>query len=138
MNNNIYILDACAIITLIKEEAGWETVLDILSKSIMGKAVAFIHEINLLEIYYGFYREKGKMYAEQKIAEMSLFFTIIKGLTDVAFEEAGRLKASYKISLADSVALAEASVSGGMLLTADHHEFDIIEKQEKIKFKWIR
>jgi predicted nucleic acid-binding protein len=59
-------------------------------------------------------------------------------LSDKVFTEAGRFKASYKISLADSIALAETSVSGGKLLTADHHEFDIIEKQEKIKFNWIR
>ena len=52
--------------------------------------------------------------------------------------EAGRLKATYKISLADSVALAEAFVSGGTLLTADHHELDVIEKHEKIQFQWIR
>ena len=138
MNNNVFILDACAVIAFIKKETGWETVLDILSKSIKGESVVFIHEINLLEIYYGFYHEKGKEYAEQKISETSSFFTIIRGLTDAAFSEAGRLKASYKISLADSIALAEASVSGGTLLTADHHEFDTIEKQEKINFDWIR
>ena len=54
------------------------------------------------------------------------------------FTEAGRLKASYKISLADSVALAQTIVSGGALLTADHHEFDAIEKHENIRFEWIR
>ena len=138
MNSTIYVLDACAVISLIKKETGWETVLDILSKSIKGEAVVFIHEINLLEIYYGFRKEKGKEYAEQKISEMSPFFTIIKGLTDVAFAEAGRLKASYKISLADSIALAETSISVGTLLTADHHEFDAVEKNEEIHFQWIR
>ena len=138
MDSNIYFLDACAVIALIKKETGWEIVLDKLSKHIKGEAVVFIHEINLLEIYYGFYKEKGKDYAEKVISETSSFFTVIKGLTDAAFSEAGRLKASYKISLADSIALAETIVSGGELLTADHHEFDVIEKQEKIQFKWIR
>jgi hypothetical protein len=59
-------------------------------------------------------------------------------LTDSVFNEAGRFKASYRISLADSIALAETIVSSGELLTADHHEFDVIEKQEEIKFHWIR
>ncbi|MDR0459858.1 MAG: hypothetical protein LBH62_00220 [Nitrososphaerota archaeon] len=59
-------------------------------------------------------------------------------LTDIVFNEAGRFKASYRISLADSIALAETTVFGGELLTADHHEFDVIEKQEEIKFHWIR
>jgi hypothetical protein len=52
--------------------------------------------------------------------------------------EAGRLKSSYKISLADSIALAEASISNGMLITADHHEFDTIEMNERLLFFWIR
>ena len=49
-----------------------------------------------------------------------------------------RLKASYKISLADAVALAQTSISGGELLTSDHHEFDAVEKHEDIRFHWIR
>jgi PIN domain nuclease of toxin-antitoxin system len=136
--NNLYILDACAIIALIKKEAGWESVFNVLSRAIKGETTVFMHEINLLEVYYGLYKERGKEYAEKKIIEASKFFVVINGLTSSAFAEAGRLKASYKISLADSVALSEASVSGGMLLTSDHHEFDVIEKSEDIKFQWIR
>ena len=48
------------------------------------------------------------------------------------------MKATYKISLADSVALAQTLASGGTLLTADHHEFGDIEGRENIKFHWIR
>ena len=57
---------------------------------------------------------------------------------EAIFEEAGRLKASYRISLADAIALAQTLISGGELLTADHHEFDVIEKHENIRFNWIR
>ena len=52
--------------------------------------------------------------------------------------EAGRLKATYKISLADSFALAQTKISNGVLLTSDHPEFDVIENKEPIKFLWIR
>ncbi|MCL2003045.1 MAG: hypothetical protein FWG72_03445 [Oscillospiraceae bacterium] len=38
----------------------------------------------------------------------------------------------------DAIALAAASVFGGELLTADHHELDKIEQSEKIQFSWIR
>jgi predicted nucleic acid-binding protein len=48
------------------------------------------------------------------------------------------LRAHYKISFADMIVLAIASVSGYKLLTSDHHEFDIIEKNESIIFEWIR
>jgi len=37
-----------------------------------------------------------------------------------------------------SIALAEASVRKAELLTSDHHEFDIVEAKEKIRFCWFR
>jgi len=48
------------------------------------------------------------------------------------------LKSTYRISLADSLALAESSLSGAMLITSDHHEFDVIEAAENINFNWFR
>ena len=133
-----YVLDACAIVALIKGEDGDEIVWSTLYQASTYNVTVVMHEINLLEVYYGFYRERGKKYADQKIAEASIFFETIRGLSSAVFAEAGRLKSLYRISLADSVALAEASVSGGALLTADHHEFDVIEQKEEIKFLWIR
>jgi len=136
--NNIYVLDACALVALIKGEQGADVVWDILYKNTTGDAVALMHEINLLEVYYGFYRERGKDYANQKLEQSVEFFTTIQGLTPAAFTEAGRLKASYKISIADAIVLAQASISNGAILTADHHEMDIVEQNESIIFKWIR
>jgi PIN domain nuclease of toxin-antitoxin system len=52
--------------------------------------------------------------------------------------QTGKLKASYKMSLADAVVLAEASICDGTVLTADHHEMDVVEQNEKVNFKWIR
>jgi len=70
---------------------------------------------------------------------MGLDIKIVE-FNDKIFFEAGRLKASYKMSLADSIALATAIVLGGTLLTSDHHEFDAIEasEAEDIKFQWTR
>jgi predicted nucleic acid-binding protein len=60
-------------------------------------------------------------------------------MNQVSLVEAGRIKSFYKISLADSIAIAEASVTGGVLLTCDHHEMDKVERRENnIKFRWIR
>ena len=54
------------------------------------------------------------------------------------FFEAGRLKANYKLSLADSIAVAQTIILKGTILTADHHELDIIEGKENLSFNWIR
>jgi len=136
--NDIYVLDACALIAFIKGEQGADVVWDVLYKNVTGNAVVLIHEINLLEVYYGFYRERGKDYANRKLEQCIEFFTTIQGLTTAVFTEAGRLKASYKISIADAIVLAQASISNGAVLTADHHEMDIVEQNENIVFKWIR
>ena len=63
---------------------------------------------------------------------------IINGISDSVFRKAGLLKTQYQLSLADSVALGETFAMNASLLTSDHHEFDIIEKNEDINFLWIR
>jgi predicted nucleic acid-binding protein len=139
--SEVYILDACALVAALTNEKGADVVRDVFQKAIDGEANIYMNKTNLLEVYYGIYREYGKQAADDLFNEIKNSPVIINSnLTDALFEEAGRLKASYKISLADSIALAEASVSGGLLVTSDHHEFDVIEQSdaESIKFHWIR
>jgi predicted nucleic acid-binding protein len=133
-----YILDACALIAVLAKEEGADKVAAIYKKAMRGASTLIMHKLNLLEVYYGLYRQRGKEYATEIIDKIKMEITIIHEISDEVFAEAGRLKASYKISLADSVALAAASVSGSFLMTADHHEFDAVERAEKIKFLWIR
>ncbi len=60
--NDLYVLDACALVALIKGEQGADFVWNALNKTATGDAVTLMHEVNLLEVYYGFYRERGKDY----------------------------------------------------------------------------
>lgn len=137
--NEVFILDACALIALINKEDGTEIVEDILRRGIQGSATVMINKLNLLEVYYDAYRNYGKDPADKLVKNINQPPIVIQSeLSEAVFKEAGRLKAMYKISLADSVALAEASVLGGTLLTSDHHELEAVEKSEKIKFQWIR
>jgi predicted nucleic acid-binding protein len=122
----------------LKDEAGADTVASIYEKAGRGEALLAINKVNLLEVYYGFYRDQGKAYADNILSNVKQSVVTVGEFTDDVFAAAGRLKAAYKISLADSIALAEALISGGTLLTADHHEFDAVEGNENIKFLWIR
>ena len=98
-----------------------------------------MHKANLLEVYYDIYRFLGSKKADSVLSEIVKRPIIINDvISDEFFYHAGRLKASYRISFADSFALAQTIVTNGELLTADHHEFDLIEKKEAIKFRWIR
>jgi len=136
---NNYVLDACALIALLREETGADKVANVINAAFKSEAKVVMHKINLLEVYYDVYRLYGKSQANIILSELKKQPVIIKSeIDDNIFAEAGRMKASYKISLADSIALAETYVSNSSLLTSDHHEFDVIEKYEKIKFEWIR
>jgi hypothetical protein len=43
-----------------------------------------------------------------------------------------------KLSISDSIAVAESIINRGSLVTADHHEIGPIEVAEKINVTWFR
>jgi len=134
-----YVLDACALIALLRNEAGADKVAEAMDEASNGEAKIAMNKINLLEVYYDAYRMYGKEQADRMLTEFKKTPCAINAeISDKLFELAGRMKATYRISLADAIALAEATISHGVLLTADHHEMDVIEKKEKIAFLWIR
>lgn len=134
-----YVLDACALIALLQGEVGADKVTAVFDAAYKKAAAISMNKINLLEVYYDAYRSHGKKQADLMIANLRESPVSVNAkISDEIFEEAGRLKAAYKVSLADSIALAQAVVTGGELLTADHHEFDAIEGKEPIRFYWIR
>jgi predicted nucleic acid-binding protein len=134
-----YVMDACAILALLRDEQGADKVADILNTAGKGKATIEMHKANLLEVYYDLIRSHGKDKADYILFEIKKRpIKIIYEITDMLFEVAGQLKAKHRISFADSFALAQAKISGGALLTTDHHEFDVIEGAENILFEWVR
>ena len=134
-----YVLDASALMALLKNEAGGGAVSELIYAAYKGEAWISMHKLNLLEVYYDVYRFRGRELAEKIVAEVNNGpVTIVSQISDAVFVEAGRLKGTYRISLADSIALAEAGTSEAELVTADHHEFDAVEKAESFRFFWIR
>lgn len=134
-----YVLDACALIALLEDEEGADVVSNVINLANRGQATVVMHNANLLEVYYAAYRTQGKKQADLMLNKiMKLPIIINNEITNEIFAEAGRLKATYKVSFADTFALAQAIVSDGALLTCDHHEFGEIEGKENINFKWIR
>ena len=135
-----YVLDACALIAYLNDENGAETVGNIFHQTLSERtSIVVMGIVNLLEVYYGVLRDVGAYKADEVLKECrSLPIGIISGISYDVFREAGRIKAYYRVSLADSLALGLALTTGGSLLTADHHEFDAIEGKEPIKFVWIR
>jgi PIN domain nuclease of toxin-antitoxin system len=136
---NKYILDACALAAFFNDEEGADVVQGILLEADDAKAQIYMNKLNLFEVYYGIRRDDGLQKAEAFYDMVKrLPITVINGISDEVFREAGRIKSSYKMSLADSIALGEASVMDVPIVTSDHHEFDVVEENETIRFKWIR
>jgi PIN domain nuclease of toxin-antitoxin system len=137
--NNPYILDACAIIAFLLNEPGGNEVHSLFRHAERGEVQVFMHNLNLLEIYYGLRRAYGEPSSSVRLEYIKqLPITFLSQVGGNSFIEAGRLKARYKISLADAVLLSEASILRAIVVTADHHELDSIERTERIKFFWIR
>ena len=134
-----YVLDACALLALLRNEPGADKVAAAINAANNSEADIVMHKANLLEVYYDLYRSLGKEKSDLILSEIKKRpIQINADITDEIFAEAGRLKASYRISFADSIALAQAIALDGELMTTDHHEFDVVEKNEKIHFLWIR
>lgn len=136
---NIYVLDACALLALINNEQGADRVEAVLREAQSGNSDVYMNKINVYEIYYGIYRVTGKVKADEAYRRILLSpINIIDTFSDNVLIAAAKLKVKYRMSLADSIILGEAVTRSATVLSSDHHEFDVIEKQENIKFNWIR
>lgn len=135
----LYVLDACALIAVLRNENGAKRVVDVYREVLSGEAEIAMNVVNLLEVYYDDYRAHGKKAAAKMLdAVKKLDIKFVTEIDENLLLEAGQLKVDYRISLADSFALAQAKILGGTLITSDHHEFDVVEASEPIKFLWIR
>jgi predicted nucleic acid-binding protein len=135
----MYLLDACALIAFLNDEPGAGMVGDLLTRAEQGSLRLYISGIQALEVYYDRIYVKGRDYADMFLE--SLYNSAIEVVSPVSradIREAGRLKTTYSISLADSVACAIAIGMQEAVVTCDHGEMEQIEKAEPVQFLWIR
>jgi len=134
-----YIFDACALIALLSKESGYGNVEQIIERSRSKKAVILMHTVNVLEVYYHISKLYSDNLAQKFLKEIKKSpIRLRTEVTEDVIIRAGKLKSQYRLSLADAVGLAETIISGGAFVTSDHHEMDVVEKKEGIKFVWIR
>lgn len=136
---NLYVLDACSLIAVLTMEKGADNIRNLFQKTVDNQASLTMNKFNFLEVYYKIYKIYGKASADNLVETMKQMPLIIKDtLTDEVFKEAGRIKVEYKMSLADSIAIAETIINNGSLVTSDHHEMEPVEKKENINIIWFR
>jgi PIN domain nuclease of toxin-antitoxin system len=119
------VLDACALIAFLNDEPGADTVATALHEV----ATVEMAAINLLEIAYDAVRRTGQPSTARDVLETvrQLPISIRWDIDDEVIEIAARFKTRFRISLADPVALALATVRDAPLVTSDHHEFAPID-----------
>ncbi|MCL2320294.1 MAG: PIN domain-containing protein, partial [Treponema sp.] len=112
--NGIYVLDACSLIALLTNENGADIVKNLLQRAMDAEIKVLMHKINFLEVYYDTYKTYGEEKALKLLEDIKI--TPIKINTEINDDiliKGGRLKAMYKMSLVDSIGLAEAVINDG-------------------------
>jgi len=134
-----YVLDACALIALFQEEEGANVVENLLVEAKEGICTVFMHRLNLMEVYYGYLRDFGSEIAQKHIdAVESSCIKIIDTISKEIMYEASKIKSIHKMSLADSIAVAQGVIKRAILVTSDHHELDAVDKDGLVEILWIR
>jgi predicted nucleic acid-binding protein len=132
----IYVLDSTAMITFLTNEPGAEVIEDILTEP---NAVCLAHAINLCEIWYQAFRMGGESAADQTINILTSIGIALRSDFDQPFwREAGKLKGTHRMSLADALGLALTLRVGGEFITSDHHELDPVAAAGLVPITFFR
>lgn len=115
MSSRCYLLDTSAILTMIEDEEGAARV-----EQVLREQDAFVTWISLLEVYYISRQERGPAEAEQRYALLkALPVTLLWAIDEPTLVLAGRLKADYRLSLADAIIAAYARQQQAVILHKD-------------------
>lgn len=117
------VLDACAVIALVKNEQGADIVEEYLLND---DYECMIHGVNICEVYYGFFRSESEAFAQEIVYKLQKSGVIIDDdMTMNFWQQVARHEATItRISLADCFALALASRESAVLVTSDREEFE--------------
>jgi PIN domain nuclease of toxin-antitoxin system len=131
------ILDASALICLLKKEKGYREVSELLKSSKNKKESVFINQINYTEVVYFLLGKYGESKTLQTIAKLKFPFLGISNYMDSDLAlYASTLKSRHTLSLGDAVGLAFTKIMNGRFWTKDKALAPIAEK-ENINLKLI-
>ena len=129
-----YILDSFAVLAYFQAEAGGAAVRTVLEAARDRRAVLGMSLMNVGEIYYILYRERGAARAEAALADLRALPVDLYVPTDERILAAARLKAQFPLAYADAFAVALAQELNAVLVTGDP-EFKSVESQ--ISIMWL-
>ena len=132
--DSAYVLDTYAMIAHFEDEAGGEQVRKVLKAAHAGKTALYMSVINIGEIYYNTYRERGREKADEAVFMIrQLPVTIVAADLEITMEAAA-LKSVHAVAYADCFAAALGIRKKATVITGDP-EFKRFEKA--VEIKWI-
>ncbi len=134
----MHILDASALLCLIKGERGSEKVAQLLRESEAKIESTMIHQINLCEVEYKVSQLRSNQLRNRLIALLDTpFLGVFKYVDYDITHFASYLKSKYPIALGDAIGLAFTKVNDGTFWTADQ-ELKNVADSEKVQLSLIR
>lgn len=126
-----WLLDTSALLALRDNEAGADTVADLLTQAQAGKARCFGCFITLMEVLYRVWKDEGE--AAGRLAHAQCLALPIEWLheTPEMLETAARLKATQRLSLADAWIAAAAELKAATLVHKDP-EFSALSLSQQV------
>ena len=125
------VFDSYALLALLKNEAGANTVEEKLKSAINGNCIILMNVINLGEVIYNLIREEGEEFAAQREADIFQLPIEFVNTNWAMTRAAARIKADVTIAYADCFAIATAKKFNASVITGDP-EFKRVEDQLKI------
>ncbi len=129
------LLDSFAILAYLNKESGFEKVREILADAQKTEEPVLMNEINVGEVYYILYRNRGKEKAEyfiKNVIRTLPVFMVSNSFGSVM--ESARIKAQYPLSYADCFAVSTAIRENSTIITGDP-EFKNIE--HLVTIEWL-
>lgn len=130
------VLDSCALIALLRQEPGGDTV-DLLLSDRSNTCIA--HALNLCEVYYDLARRADKRRAKETINRLVMAGVSVREDMDTDFwQDVGDLKTDHSVSLADCVCIALANRLDVEVVTSDRHEMEPLASAGVCRVRFIR
>jgi len=134
--NENYVLDSTAFLTLFEDEPGAETVQKLLERAKKGEIVIFASFVSFTEIFYITLRENGEEEATRRVKLMNaLAMTRVESSKELGLI-AGRLKATKRVSFADTWIAATAIFYDAILVHKDPEFEQVKSKLEMLKLPY--
>lgn len=126
------VLDTFALISLLYEEPGYETLLPYFTQAQDGKLTLLLNEVNLGELYYRIWKDQGKETAEKGLTTVTQLPLTLVAVDQEFILSAASWKAQYPISYADAFVVETAYRHECPLMTGDP-EFETVKGIEILR-----